>query len=44
MWPQSSQDEVIEAQGRADAGDPDYTWQVDPSLVGPYDLRAPHRD
>jgi hypothetical protein len=31
MWPQSSQDEVIEAQGRADAGDPDYTWQVDPS-------------
>jgi len=31
MWPQSTQDEVLEAQRRADAGDPDYTWQVDPS-------------
>jgi hypothetical protein len=33
IWPQSSQDEVIKAQERADAGDPDYTWQVDPQLV-----------
>jgi len=33
MWPQSSLEEVREAQERADAGDPDYTWQVDPQLV-----------
>jgi len=33
-WPQSSAEEVAEAQERADAGDPDYTWQVDPKLVG----------
>ena len=32
MWPQSSVDEVREAQERADAGDPAYTWQVDPQL------------
>jgi hypothetical protein len=34
MWPQSSVEEVREAQERADAGDPDYTWQVDERLVG----------
>lgn len=33
MWPQSSLEEVQEAQRLADAGDPDYTWQVDPQLV-----------
>jgi hypothetical protein len=33
MWPQSSLGEVQEAQERADAGDPDYTWQVDPQLT-----------
>lgn len=32
MWPQSSLEEVREAQERADAGDPAYTWQVDPEL------------
>lgn len=30
MWPQTSLEEVQVAQERADAGDPDYTWQVDP--------------
>ena len=33
MWPQSSFDEVQRAQELADAGDPDYTWQVAPSLI-----------
>jgi len=33
MWPQSSLDEVRAAQAGADAGDPDYTWQVEPGLV-----------
>lgn len=33
MWPQTSLDEVREAQGLADAGDPNYAWQVDPALV-----------
>lgn len=32
MWPQSSLDEVREAQERADAGDPNYAWQVEPRL------------
>lgn len=32
MWPQSSVEEVREAQARADAGDPAYTWQIDPQL------------
>jgi hypothetical protein len=32
MWPQSSLEEVEEAQERADAGDPDYTWQLAPNL------------
>ena len=34
MWPQSSLDEVRMAQELADAGHPDYTWQVDPQLAG----------
>ena len=33
MWPQSTLEEVQEAQELADAGDPDYTWQVDPQLT-----------
>ena len=28
MWPQSTLEEVRAAQALADAGDPDYTWQV----------------
>jgi hypothetical protein len=32
-WPQSSLEEVQDAQERADAGDPDFTWQVDPALT-----------
>jgi hypothetical protein len=32
MWPQSSVDEVRDAQALADAGDPNYSWQVDPQL------------
>jgi hypothetical protein len=32
MWPQSNLKEVREAQRLADAGDPRYTWQVDPQL------------
>jgi hypothetical protein len=33
MWPQSSLEEVEEAQRLADAGDPDFTWQVEPITV-----------
>lgn len=33
VWPQTSLAEVLEAQRRADAGDPDYTWQLDPGLA-----------
>ena len=33
MWPQSSLEEVLEAQELADAGDPNFTWQVDPRLT-----------
>jgi hypothetical protein len=29
MWPQATLEEARAAQERADAGDPDYTWQVD---------------
>jgi len=32
MWPQSSLEEVQEAQRLADAGDPNYTWQVGTQL------------
>ena len=34
MWPQATLEEVREAQQRADAADPDYSWQVDPQLDG----------
>ncbi len=33
MWPQSSLEEVQEAQELADIGDPDYVWQVDPEIA-----------
>ena len=33
MWPQSSLEEVEEAQELADAGDPDHTWQLDPEIA-----------
>ena len=33
MWPQSSLEDVEEAQELADAGDPDYTWQLDPEIA-----------
>ncbi|MGH2555700.1 MAG: hypothetical protein ACRDHO_08305, partial [Actinomycetota bacterium] len=33
LWPQSSLEEVRKAQELADAGDPRYTWQVDPKLA-----------
>lgn len=33
MWPQTSLEEVRQAQELADAGDPNYTWQVDPQLA-----------
>ncbi|HKY49020.1 MAG TPA: hypothetical protein VJQ79_13670 [Acidimicrobiia bacterium] len=33
MWPQSSLEEVQEAQELADAGDPDYTWQVNGEIA-----------
>lgn len=32
-WPQATRDEVTDAQERADAGDPDYTWQLDATLA-----------
>lgn len=32
MWPQTSLEEVRQAQELADAGDPAYTWQVDEGL------------
>ena len=32
MWPQTTLEEIRQAQVRADDGDPDYTWQVDPLL------------
>jgi hypothetical protein len=37
MWPQSSLEEVKEAQERADADDPRFTWQVEPNLEGHFD-------
>ena len=33
MWPQATLEEVRAAQQLADAGDPAYTWQVDPQLA-----------
>jgi hypothetical protein len=44
MWPQTTHEEVREAQELADAGDPRYTWQVDPVLAaygGPDSNRDP---
>jgi hypothetical protein len=38
MWPQSTLDEVRAAQERADAGDPDYTWQVEAQLFTDADV------
>ena len=32
-WPQSSLEEVQEAQELADAGDPNYTWQLEPNMA-----------
>jgi hypothetical protein len=32
LWPQTSLEEVQEAQRLADAGDPDYTWQLESNL------------
>ena len=40
MWPQSTLEEVQEAQELADAGDADYTWQVDPQLTSDEEIRA----
>jgi hypothetical protein len=34
LWPQTSMEEVRQAQELADAGDPDYTWQVTRDLEG----------
>lgn len=34
MWPQTSLEEVRQAQKLADEGDPAYTWQVDAQLAG----------
>ena len=31
-WPQASLEEVQEAQELADAGDPNYTWQLEPNM------------
>ncbi|HVM11289.1 MAG TPA: hypothetical protein VM638_02265, partial [Actinomycetota bacterium] len=33
MWPQANLEEVKQAQERADAGDSDYTWQLDAQLA-----------
>ncbi|MEA2498049.1 MAG: hypothetical protein QOH26_454 [Actinomycetota bacterium] len=44
MWPQSNQEEAQRAQGLADEGNPDYTWQVWPNVfprgAGEMDPRA----
>jgi hypothetical protein len=32
MWPQKNLEEVRVAQELADAGDPDYTWQLEPNM------------
>jgi hypothetical protein len=46
-WPQSSLAEAQEAQRRADAGDPAFTWQLAPELAAPPEsegLPFPGRD
>ena len=35
VWPQTSLEEAEEAQRRADAGDPAFTWQLAPELAAP---------
>jgi len=42
-WPQATLEEVQRAQERADAGDPEYPWQVDPRLSSfdPYNSNDP---
>lgn len=40
MWPQSSLDEVRKAQELADAGDPNYAWQVDQVLASDEELAS----
>lgn len=43
MWPQATLEEAEKAQRRADAGDPDFTWQVgiDPANAEGDDVGAP---
>jgi hypothetical protein len=41
MWPQSTLEEVQAAQRLAIAGDPDYSWQLEPELVNNYDVEVP---
>ena len=42
MWPQSSLEEVRQAQDLADAGDTQYTWQVALDLAGPGGIGQNH--
>lgn len=42
MWPQSTLEEVRQAQALADAGDPAYTWQVDWDLGSPRNIGQNH--
>ncbi len=35
LWPQSNLQDAQEAQRRADAGDPAFTWQLSPELAAP---------
>src|SRR3990170_102298 len=47
VWPQSSLEEAEEAQRRADAGDPAFTWQFGPELAAPPEFETgpiPARD
>jgi hypothetical protein len=47
VWPQSSLEEADEAQRRADAGDPAFTWQLAPELAAPPEFESfpiPTRD
>ncbi|MGZ8571912.1 MAG: hypothetical protein ACXWW5_06775 [Actinomycetota bacterium] len=47
VWPQSSLEEAEEAQRRADAGDPAFTWQLAPELAAPPEFESfpiPTRD
>jgi hypothetical protein len=47
VWPQTSLEEAQEAQRRADAGDPAFTWQLAPELATPPEFETapiPERD